>query len=100
MNQNDRIKPEHPGEIIKADWLVPLNKSVYWLAKGIGMQETAVSEILNGKRGVTPNTALRLSRFLGLSPETWLGYQGQYDLHKTYEKSPEVYDGIERYDAK
>ena len=80
MAQTERIGSIHPGEVIREEFLVPLDKSAYWLAKGLGITETAVGEILKGKRGVTPATALRLERFLGCSAEFWLGLQAEYDL--------------------
>jgi antitoxin HigA-1 len=80
MAQIERIGSIHPGEIIREEFLVPLGKSAYWLAKGLGITETAVGEILKGKRGVTPATALRLERFLGCSAAFWLGLQAEYDL--------------------
>src|SRR5207247_5600730 len=70
----------HPGEVIREDFLIPLGKSAYWLAKGLGITESAVGEILKGKRCITPATALRLERFLGCSAEFWLGLQAAYEL--------------------
>src|SRR5207247_7468655 len=80
MEATERIGSIHPGEVIREDFLVPLGKSAYWLAKGLGMTQTAVGEILQGKRGITPATALRLERFLGCSAEFWLGLQASYEL--------------------
>ncbi len=61
----ERLPNVHPGDVLREDYLKPLARTPYWLAKGLGMTPTAVSEILNGKRSVTPATALRLSKFLG-----------------------------------
>src|SRR6266567_765271 len=80
MEATEQIGSIHPGEVIREDFLVPLGKTAYWLAKGLGMTQTAVGEILQGKRGITPATALRLERFLGCSAEFWLGLQAEYDL--------------------
>jgi antitoxin HigA-1 len=78
----ERLPNIHPGEIVREEFLVPLGKSAYWLAKGLGITESAVSEILKGKRAITPATALKLERFLGCSAEFWLGLQAAYDLEE------------------
>jgi addiction module HigA family antidote len=74
------IKPPHPGEIIKEDYLVPLGMSVNRLAKGLGIGAARLNEIVRGKRGITADTALRLARYFGTSPEFWLNLQSLYDL--------------------
>ena len=74
------IKPIHPGEILEEDFLTPMNISAYKLAKETFMDQTRVSEILRGKRSVTIDTALRLSKFFGTSPEFWINIQTQYDM--------------------
>lgn len=76
----ERIKPIHPGEILQEDFLTPMNISAYQLAKETFMDQTRVSEILRGKRSVTIDTALRLSKFFGTSPEFWVNIQTQYDM--------------------
>jgi addiction module HigA family antidote len=80
MSERQTIGSIHPGEVIREDFLIPLGKSAYWLAKGLGITESAVGEILKGKRAITPATALRLERFLGCSAEFWLGLQSAYEL--------------------
>jgi len=70
----------HPGEILREEWLAPLNLTPYALAKGLGVPQTRVHEILKERRGITADTALRLSRYLGCSPRFWLNLQTQYDL--------------------
>src|SRR4051812_1387140 len=80
METSETIGAIHPGEVIREEFLVPLGKTAYWLAKGLGISQTAVGEILQGKRAITPATALRLERFLGCSAEFWLGLQATYDL--------------------
>jgi addiction module HigA family antidote len=72
--------PAHPGEVLREDFLKPLNLSQYALAKAIGVPQIRVSEIVNGKRAITPDTALRLSRYFGTSAEFWMGMQATYDL--------------------
>jgi antitoxin HigA-1 len=94
-----RLPNIHPGEVIREEWLVPLGKSKYWLAKGLRISATAVGEILAGKRGITALTALRLSRFLGCSPDFWLGLQASYDLEEAWLKHGEELREMERYDG-
>ena len=72
--------PAHPGDVLREDFLKPLKLSQYALAKAIGVPQIRISEIVNGKRAVTPDTALRLARYFGTSAELWIGMQGTYDL--------------------
>ena len=74
--------PIHPGEVLKEDFLKPLALSQYMLAKALGVPQIRISQIVNGKRAVTPATALRLARYFGTTPEFWLGMQMTYDLEK------------------
>lgn len=72
--------PTHPGEVLREDFLKPLRMSQYALAKATAMPQIRVSEIVNGKRSITPDSALRLARYFGTSPEFWVGMQASYDL--------------------
>jgi antitoxin HigA-1 len=72
--------PPHPGEIIRGQCLEPLGLTVTAAAKGLGVTRKALSELLNGHSGVSPEMAIRLSKAFGGTPETWLGLQMQYDL--------------------
>lgn len=74
------LLPIHPGETIKEDVLVPLNMSVNQLAKALAVDASRLNEIVRGRRGISADTALRLSRFLGTSAEFWIGLQADYDL--------------------
>ena len=76
----DRIDPIHPGEILLKDFLKPMGITAYRLARDIRIDQTRVSEILRGKRGISADTALRLGKYFGLSAEFWLNIQRQYDL--------------------
>jgi antitoxin HigA-1 len=80
MRPASGMRPIHPGEILRQEFLEPYRMTAYRLAKGLGMQQTAVAQILSGRRGITPATALRLSRFFGNSPHFWLNLQAAYDL--------------------
>ena len=73
-------EPIHPGEILLEEFLEPLGISQYRLAVTIGVPPRRINEIVHGKRGITPDTALRLSRALGTSERFWLNLQNRYDL--------------------
>jgi len=85
----------HPGDTIREDFLVPLGMTPYRLAKSIGVDPTRILDILGGHRSITADTALRLSRFLGCSPEFWLGLQSEYDLREARRAKGDVYSQIE-----
>jgi addiction module HigA family antidote len=72
--------PPHPGEILKALCFEPLGLSVTRAAEGLGVSRKTLSAILNGRAGISPEMALRLSKAFGTSAESWLNQQMQYDL--------------------
>ena len=74
------MEPIHPGEILSEEFLKPLRISQYRLAKDINVPARRINEIVHGKRSVTADTALRLSRYFGLSERFWLNLQSRYDL--------------------
>jgi addiction module HigA family antidote len=78
----NRIPNIHPGEILSEDFLKPMGISAYRLSKGANIDQTRISEIIRGKRSVTADTALRLARFFGNSPEFWLNLQAHFDLEQ------------------
>jgi len=78
----NRIPNVTPGEILREEFLQPMNISAYRLAKDTTMPATRVSEILKGRRRITADTALRLSQYFGNSADFWLGIQDEYDLRK------------------
>jgi antitoxin HigA-1 len=82
MSQGERIGNIHPGEVLREDYLIPLQMTSYALAKGLGMTPSAVGEILAGKRRITAATALRLARFFNTSALLWLNLQAAYDLEE------------------
>jgi len=90
----------HPGEMLNEEFLKPLGISQNALAMKIRVPSTRIGEIVHGKRAITPDTALRLARFFGNSPEFWLNLQQMYDLskarlelHETIEREVEAYAG-------
>jgi addiction module HigA family antidote len=74
------MKPVHPGEILFEEFLKPLNVSQYRLAKDINVPARRINEIVHGKRSISADTALRFSRYFGLSERFWLNLQSRYDL--------------------
>ncbi|MCP5094857.1 MAG: HigA family addiction module antidote protein [Chloroflexi bacterium] len=78
-----RIPPVHPGEVLLEDFLKPLGLSQYRLAKEMKVYPRKINEIVHGKRAITADTALRLSRYFGTSAELWMNLQALYDLEKT-----------------
>lgn len=74
------LEPIHPGEILLEEFLKPLGLSQYRLAKGISVPPRRINEIVHGKRAVTADTALRLSRFFGTSDRFWLNLQTRFHL--------------------
>ncbi len=74
------LSPIHPGEVLLEDFMKPLGLSQYRLAKDIGVTPIRISQIVNGQRAITVDTALRLARYFGTSAEVWLHLQIRYDL--------------------
>lgn len=75
-------EPIHPGEILREDFLTPLGLSAYALAKAISVPESRLSEILHGRRAITADTGLRLSRYFGLNDHYWTRLQESYDVEQ------------------
>jgi addiction module HigA family antidote len=74
------LPPVHPGEVLLEDFMKPLGLSQYRLAKDIGVPALRISQIVRGQRSITADTALRLARYFGTSPDVWLRLQATYDL--------------------
>ena len=81
-----KLSPVHPGEILLHDFMEPLNLSQYSLAKAIVVTPIRVSQIVRGQRGITADTALRLSRYFGTRPGWWLDLQTHFDLETAADK--------------
>ena len=84
-----RIPPLHPGEVLLEDFLKPLEISQYRLAKEMKVYPRKINEIVLGKRSITADTAIRLSRYFGTSAELWMNLQALYDLEKTRDEIEE-----------
>ena len=81
-----KLKNIHPGEILSEEFLKPLGMSPYRLAKETMLSQTRISEIIKGKRSITPETALRFAKFFGNSPEFWIGLQSDYDIEEAEQR--------------
>ena len=81
-----KIAPVHPGDVLREDFLKPLGMSVNKLALSLHVPATRMSEIVNGRRAITSDTALRLARFLGTTPEFWMNMQTGYELEVAKDK--------------
>lgn len=97
ITTNERLPNVHPGEVLKEEFLVPLNISAYRLAKEIHVPETRISEIVHGKRAVTADTAIRLAKFFGTTAEFWLNLQNLYDLEEEKSSHKSEFEMIQVY---
>src|SRR5208337_1141658 len=82
--------PPHPGEIIREQCIEPLGLTITAAAKGLGVTRKALSELVNGHSGISPEMAIRLSKAFGSSPETWLRLQLQYDLWRAERRAGNI----------
>jgi addiction module HigA family antidote len=80
MMKENKLPPIHPGEILMEEFLKPMELSQYRLAKDISVPARRINEIVHGKRSISPDTALRLSRYFGMSERFWMNLQARYDL--------------------
>jgi len=90
MNDNEKLPPIHPGEILKEEFLDPMGISGYKLSKDIGVPQTQISQIIHGKRSITPITAVRLGLYFGNSTEFWLNLQRDYELDLVDDQIPSI----------
>ena len=86
MKTTKKIPPIHPGEILMEEFLKPFGISQYRLAKDINVPPRRINEIVHGKRSISADTALRLSRYFNLSERFWLNLQSRYDLEVEKDK--------------
>lgn len=80
MSSRDLLDPITPGEILREDFMEPLEISINRLSRDLAVPPNRISEIVNGKRGITADTALRLERYFGVEAQFWLNLQSEYDL--------------------
>jgi addiction module HigA family antidote len=90
----EKLKNIHPGEILLEEFLIPMEISAYRLAKETYLPQTRISEIIKGNRGISADTALRLSRYFGTSAKFWLGLQDDFDLEAEQARNEQLFDKI------
>jgi len=89
------MPPMHPGEVLLTEFLEPLGVTQHRLAVAVGVPPRRINEIVHGKRGISADTALRLSRFFGTTDRFWLNLQSRYDLEVERDRLAETLDRIE-----
>lgn len=95
-----RLDPIHPGEILLEDFLKPMGISINRLARDLVVPPGRISAIVNGKRAITADTALRLGKYFGVSPQAWMGLQAEYDLRVAQRAiGPELDKRVNKYAA-
>jgi antitoxin HigA-1 len=100
MPKKSLLDPIHPGEILFEEFMVPLDLSINRLARNIGVPPGRISALVNGKRAITADTALRLAHYLGTSSELWMGLQSEFDLRVTKRRiGQEIEKRIQRHVA-
>ena len=90
-------EPTHPGEMLREEFLVPMNITQRELAEAIHVPYQRINELVNQKRGVTPSTALRLAKFFGISPDFWLNLQMRWELYKAQKTENKEIESIQDY---
>jgi len=81
-----KLPPVHPGEVLREEFLRPMNLSPYTVARALGVPRTRIERLANEQTAVTADTALRLARYFSTSPGFWMGMQAQYDLERTQDE--------------
>ena len=92
-------QPTHAGEILREQFLEPLGITQSQLAKSLHTSFRAINELVNEKRGITTEMALRLSKYFGTTPQLWLNIQNQFDLYKVSIKKKETLEEIEKFEV-
>ena len=87
MSKTTQLDPIYPGEILYDDFMEPLGISINRLARDLSVPPNRISDIVNGKRGISADTALRLERYFGVEAQFWLNLQSEYDLRMIKRKS-------------
>ena len=93
-------EPTHPGEMLLEEFLEPMGITQRELADAIQVPYQRINELVNGRRGVTPSTALRLARFFGMTPDFWMNLQLRWDLYMAKQQEGDVLREIQRYRPK
>jgi addiction module HigA family antidote len=95
----ENLKNIHPGEVLKEEFMIPLGISAYRLAMDLKIPQTRISRILKGKRRITADTALRLSKYFGNSAKFWLGLQDDFDIEEYRTKKGKELENISLFDS-
>jgi antitoxin HigA-1 len=82
-----RLPPIHPGEVLREDFLRPMKLTSYAVAQACGVPRTRIERLARGETPVTADTALRLARYFGTTPQFWMGMQAQYDLERAEDEA-------------
>lgn len=96
----EKLPNIHPGEILLHEFLEPFEISAYRISKDLKIPQTRISEIINGKRRITADTALRLSKYFGNSAKFWLGLQDDFDIEEEKEAKESELGKIKQYKNK
>lgn len=96
----EKLANVHPGEVLNLEFLEPLEISAYRLSKDLKIPQTRISEIIKGRRRITADTALRLSKYFGNSAKFWLGLQDDYDIEEERDEKQAELDEIKKYENK
>ena len=91
-------EPVHPGEVLKEEFLEPLGLSQTKLASMVHTSFRAINELVNQKRGITVEMAVKLSKFFNTSPQLWLNLQNNYDLYKVMQKKRSLFESIDSFE--
>ena len=95
----NRLKPVHPGEILKHDFMEPFGLSATALAKAVGVTPARINEIVRGRRGITAETALRLARYFRTDARSWMNLQTLYELEVAKQNEADVLRAIRPHDG-
>lgn len=95
----DRLPNIHPGEVLQEEFLKPFGISAYQLARDTHVPQTRISEIIHGRRRITADTAIRLSKYFGTSAEFWIGLQTDFDLEESRKEMESEIDLIPTFQA-
>ena len=96
----EKLANVHPGEILNFEFLEPFEITAYRLSKDLKIPQTRISEIIKGRRRITADTALRLSKYFGNSAKFWLGLQDDFDIEEERMEKKAELDGIEKFENK
>jgi antitoxin HigA-1 len=100
MNPINKMRPIHPGEILREEFLIPLGMSAHALALELKVPAPRINDIVSERRAITPDTALRLARYFGNTPQFWLNLQTSYDLKIAERKISAKIDRLPRLNKK